>query len=210
MRPPRTPPPTSFPQNHNQQDHPIFGPDGQLLSNQPPNQPSDTSDPDFCRVLYEITPENNPLTPGVDLEAKPGDLVAVVSKFAPTGDPSELWLCRAHDGRHVFLPRTCLEFVRKGAQTQAQIQDRAMANTVTTLATTRANLLSSNAVKQLDHCSQTGLSIRDYLSNLDYDGSEQDPGQWSEVNRMIPTNLSFYVRIELLSPDYSGQPIRHG
>ncbi len=159
------------------------------------------------------------------------------------------------------------------------LEDGEMADTMTTLAATRANLLSSNAVKQLDHFSHTGLSIRDYLSNLDFDGSEQDAGQWSEENsqqasvseslapsrrdgynpsqppddriielqsqdmmkkqnwlaipeeakrhmmahstaltkstsvesRMIPQNLSFYVRIEPLSPDYGvhGQPIRH-
>ena len=152
----------------------------------------------------------NSSTPGIDLEAKPGDLVAVVSKSGPGGDASESWLCRAHDGRQGFLPLTSLEIVRKRVQPQAQIQDGVVANTMTTRAVTRANLLISNAVKQLDHSGQTGLPIRNYLSDLDFDGSEQDPGQWSEVNRMIPTNLSFYVRIEPLSPDYSGQPICHG
>ena len=44
-----------------------------------------------------------------------------------------------------------------------------------------SNILSSNEIKQLDHSSQTGLSIRDYLSDLDYDGSEKDAGQWSEI-----------------------------
>ena len=172
----------SFPQDHNQQYHPILGPDRQLHSNQPPDQPIDTSNLDFCRVLYGITPENNSSTPGIDLEAKPGDLVAVVNKSAPTGDVSESWLCRAHDGRQGFLPLTSREIVRKGAQPQAQIRDGVMANTLTTLAATRTNLLSSNVVKQLDHSSQKGLSIRDYLSNLDFDGSEQDAGHWSEEN----------------------------
>ena len=44
-----------------------------------------------------------------------------------------------------------------------------------------SNLLSSNAVTQLDHSSQTGLSITDYLNDLDYDGSEKDAGQWNET-----------------------------
>ena len=48
-------------------------------------------------------------------------------------------------------------------------------------ATPRADILSSNTVKQLDHSTQTGLLIRDYLSNLDYNGSEEDAGQWSGV-----------------------------
>ena len=177
----QNPPSTSFSQNHNQLYHPIVGPDRQHNPNQPPNQPIDTPNIDFCRVLYEITPESQPPTPGILLEAKPGDLVAVISKYTPTGDASESWLCRARDGRQGFLPRTYLEFMQKGAQPQAQIQDEAMANTMTILATPRANLLSSNTVKQLDHSSQTGLLIRDYLSNLDYDGSEEDAGQWSEV-----------------------------
>ena len=45
-----------------------------------------------------------------------------------------------------------------------------------------SNLLSSNAIKQLDPSSQTRLSIRDYLSDLDYNGSEQNAGQLSEIN----------------------------
>ena len=133
-----------------------------------------------------------------------------------------------------------------------------------------SNLLSSNAIKRLDNSSQTGFSIRDYLSDLDYDRSEKDAGQWSKIispqasvsklpassrpdgytpsqspdDRIVesefqkfqgtmkkpkakqkeptlahstrvesrnPENLSFYVRIEPLSPDYGygGQPIRH-
>ena len=142
----QNPPSTSFSQNHNQQYHPIVGPDRQLNSNQPPNQPIDTPNVDFCRVLYEITAGSQPPTPGIDLEAKPEDLVTVISKYTPTGDASESWLCRARDGRQGFLPRTYLEFVQEGAQPQAQIQDEAMANTMTTLATQRANLLSSNTV----------------------------------------------------------------
>lgn len=262
-------PPTSLPQDHNQQYLTILGPNEQLRLRKQPNQPINTTNLDFYRVLYEITPENNPPTPGIDLEAKPGDLVTVVGKSAHTGDTSESWLCRAHDGRQGFLPRTHLELVRKGAQPQAQVQDGATDNTMSKLAATRTNLLSSNAVKQLDHSSQTGLSIRDYLSNLDYDGSEQDSGQWSEVisqqasiseslappspegydpsqhpddrftesqfqdtmkkqkakpekttltqitgvgSRTVRENLSFYVRIEPISPNYdsNGQPIRHG
>ena len=175
------PPPTSFPQNHNQQYHPIHGRDRQLRSKQLLNQPIDTSNLDLCRVLYEITSEINSSTSGIYLEAKPGDLVAVISKSAPTGDAGESWLCRAHDGRQGFLPLTSLEIVRKGAQPQAQIKDEVMANTMTTFGTTRANFLSSNAGKQLDLSSQTESSIRDYVSNLDFDGPEQDAGQWSEV-----------------------------
>ena len=178
----QNPPPTSFPQNLDQKSQPTFGPERQLHANQLLDQLINTPNVNFYRVLYEITPENKPLTPRIDLEAKPGDMVAVISKRTPPGDASDSWLCRARDGRLGYLPRTYLELVRKGAQPQAQIQDGAMADTMTTLATPRANLLSRNTVKQLGHSSQTGLSIKDYPSNLDYDGSEEDAGQWSEVN----------------------------
>ena len=264
----QNPSPTSFPQNHNEQYHPILGPDRQSHANQHSNQPIDTSNLDFCRVLYEITPENKSSTVGIDLEAKPGDLVAIISKSGPPGDGSESWLCRAHDGRQGFLPLMALEIVRKGAEPQAQIKAGEMANTMTTPAATRANLPSSNAVKQLDHSSQRGLPIRDYRDDLDLEGSEQDAGQWSEIisqqasvsesltsskpdgydpsqppedrvvesqyqdmmkkqkakhkettlaqapsvqSKTIPMPLSFYVRIEPISPDYgcNGQSIRH-
>ena len=175
------PPPTNFQQNQSQRYHPILGGDRQLHSKQLLNQPIDTSNLDLCRVLYEITSEINSSTSGIYLEAKPGDLVAIVSKSAPAGDAGESWLCRAHDGRQGFLPLTSLEIVRKGAQPQAQIKDEVMASTMTTLGTTRANLLFSNAGKQLDLSSQTESSIKDYLSSLDIDGPEQDAGQWSEV-----------------------------
>ena len=264
----QNPPPTSFPQNHNQQYYPVLGSDRQPHANQPSNQPIDTSNFDFCRVLYEITPENNSSTAGIDLEAKPGDLVAVISKSGPPGDPSESWLCRAHDGRQGFLPLMALEIVRKGAQPQAQIQDGEMAKTMTTLAATRANIPSSNVVKQLDHSRQRGLLLPNHLSNLNFVRSKQDAGQLSKVisqqasvseslapskpdgygpsqppedrivesqsqdmmkkqkakqkettlaqvpsvkSKTIPTPLSFYVRIEPLSPNYgsNGQPKRH-
>ena len=48
-------------------------------------------------------------------------------------------------------------------------------------ATPRADFLSSSAVGQLDYSSQTSLLISDYLSNLDFGGSEEVAGQWSGV-----------------------------
>ena len=61
-----------------------------------------------------------------------------------------------------------------------------------------SNLLSSIALKQLDHSSQMGLSIRDYLSVLDYDGSEQDAGQWRE---MTPPQASVSESLAPSRPD---------
>lgn len=124
-------------QNQNQPYNPVLGPDGQPLpeDQQPHNQRIDPSKLDFCRVLYDYTPENNPPTPGIDLEVKKGDLVAVLSKSDPMGNASDWWRCRARDGRMGYLPDVYLETVkRKPVQPQAQIEDGARINTMTTLA----------------------------------------------------------------------------
>ena len=124
-------------QNQNQPYNPVLGPDGQPLPDdqQPHNQRIDPSKLDFCRVLYDYTPENNPPTPGIDLEVKKGDLVAVLSKSDPMGNASDWWRCRARDGRVGYLPDVYLETVkRKPVQPQAQIEDGARINTMTTLA----------------------------------------------------------------------------
>ena len=86
-----------------------FGPDGQPL-NGGQIHPSQL---DYCRVLYDFTPENNGTTQGVDLAVKKGDLVAVLSKSDPMGNASEWWRCRARDGRVGYLPSVYLAEVKK-------------------------------------------------------------------------------------------------
>ncbi|KAL1303662.1 hypothetical protein AAFC00_007017 [Neodothiora populina] len=84
-------------------------------------QPLDPSKLDFCRVLYDFTPEANPGTvQGADLAVKKGHLVAVLSKTDPLGNPSEWWQCRARDGRKGYLPAPYLETIQRRPQ-QAQI-----------------------------------------------------------------------------------------
>jgi len=83
--------------------------------------PIDPSQLEFCRVMYDFTPEtNNAVVQGVDLAVKKGDLVAVLSKTDPMGQPSEWWRCRARDGRMGYLPGPYLEAVQR-RQAQAQI-----------------------------------------------------------------------------------------
>lgn len=84
-----------------------IGPDGQPL------QAIDPSKLDFCRVLYDFTPENGASVKGVDLEVKKGDLVAVLSKSDPMGNPSEWWRCRARDGGMGYLPGVYLEAAKR-------------------------------------------------------------------------------------------------
>jgi len=79
-------------------------------------QVTDPSQLEFCRVLFDFTPEQ---PNGVELEVKKGDLVAVLSKADPMGNPSQWWRCRARDSRVGYLPSPYLEsIVRKPEQKQ--------------------------------------------------------------------------------------------
>ncbi|RDI89864.1 hypothetical protein Vi05172_g194 [Venturia inaequalis] len=72
---------------------------------------------EFCRVMYDFTPESNSNSvQGVDLAVKKGDFVAILSKTDPMGNPSEWWRCRARDGRMGYLPSPYLEQIQKRAQ----------------------------------------------------------------------------------------------
>jgi peroxin-13 len=81
-------------------------------------QPVDPSKLEFCRLLYDFLPQ--PST-GVELEVRKGDLVAVLSKNDPAGNPSEWWQCRARDGRQGYLPSTYLEVLKRPGQEIKQI-----------------------------------------------------------------------------------------
>lgn len=71
---------------------------------------------DFCRLMYDYTPENQESN-GIDLAVKKGDIVAVLSKSDPMGNASEWWRCRARDGRVGYLPGPYLETIqRRGGQ----------------------------------------------------------------------------------------------
>lgn len=78
-------------------------------------QPIDPAKLEFCRVIWDFSPESrgNDVVQGVDLEVKKGDLVAVLSKTDPLGNPSDWWRCRSRDGRMGYLPSTFLEIARK-------------------------------------------------------------------------------------------------
>lgn len=94
-----------------------IGPDGQPIPQQ-----IDPAKLEFCRVLYDFTPESGAAVQGVDLEVKKGDLVAVLSKSDPMGNPSDWWRCRARDGRMGYLPGVYLEVARRPGQPIAAIQ----------------------------------------------------------------------------------------
>jgi len=86
----------------------------------------DPSQLEFCRVLYDFSPAaaqvgQGGMVQGVDMEVKKGDLVAVLSKSDPLGNPSEWWKCRARDGRMGYLPATFLEVLNRKPQQQPML-----------------------------------------------------------------------------------------
>jgi peroxin-13 len=105
--------------------------------------PIDPSQLEFCRVMYDFTPEsNNQVVQGVDLAVKKGDLVAVLSKTDPMGAPSEWWRCRARDGRMGYLPSPYLEAIQR--RQQAQITSGSQAGSPTgSRAQTMTNTVSA-------------------------------------------------------------------
>ncbi|KEY65147.1 hypothetical protein S7711_04237 [Stachybotrys chartarum IBT 7711] len=97
-------------------------------------QPIDPSKLEFCRLLYDFLPQ--PGT-GVELEVRKGDLVAVLSKNDPAGNPSEWWQCRSRDGRQGYLPSTYLEVLKRPGQDVKKIKATAASES------SRANSLTS-------------------------------------------------------------------
>ncbi|PKX91028.1 peroxin PEX13 [Aspergillus novofumigatus IBT 16806] len=91
----------------------MLGPNGE-----PMQAPLDPSKLDFCRVLYDYTPESQE-SAGIDLAVKKGDIVAVLSKTDPMGNASEWWRCRARDGRVGYLPGPYLETIQRKPAQQA-------------------------------------------------------------------------------------------
>lgn len=71
------------------------------------NTPIDPSQLEFCRALFDFIPEN----PHIELELHEGDLVAILSKEDPSGQPSQWWRVQTRDGRSGFVPSTFVEIL---------------------------------------------------------------------------------------------------
>ncbi|KAI5467367.1 Peroxin 13, N-terminal region-domain-containing protein [Mariannaea sp. PMI_226] len=102
----------------------------QLAQNQ--GRAFDPSKLEFCRLLYDFLPQSNN---AMELEVRKGDLVAVLSKEDPAGNPSEWWQCRSRDGRQGYLPSTYLEVLKRPntepKQIKAAASDSSRANSLT-------------------------------------------------------------------------------
>ncbi|KAJ5232482.1 Variant SH3 [Penicillium chermesinum] len=88
----------------------LIGPNGE-----PHSASMDPAKLDFCRVLYDYSPETQESN-GIDLAVSKGDIVAVLSKSDPMGNASEWWRCRARDGRVGYLPGPYLETIQRRPQ----------------------------------------------------------------------------------------------
>ena len=97
-----------------------LGPNGQPQQGQGQGQSGlDPATVDFYRVLYDYTPEPQAQAAGIDLSVKKDDLVGVLSRSDPMGNPSEWWRCRARDGTVGYLPSPYLERIQRDHQQQA-------------------------------------------------------------------------------------------
>lgn len=120
-------------------------------------EPSDPNKLQFCRVLYDFTPDSNMnAQPGLDLAVKKGDLVAILSKSDPLGNPSEWWKCRSRDGRMGYLPGVYLEIIQRrqpaqitsGSQAGSAPGSRTQTMTSSSAASRTATLTEKTAVTE--------------------------------------------------------------
>lgn len=110
-------------------------------------EPLDPNKLEFCKLKYDFTPDTNmAAAPGLDLAVKKGDMVAVLSKTDPLGNPSEWWKCRARDGRMGYLPGLYLEVIQRRQQAQitngSPAGSRAQTMTSSTLAGSRTGTMT--------------------------------------------------------------------
>lgn len=89
------------------------GPDGL-------NAPVDPSTLEFCRALFDFAPQDIQM----ELPLKKGDLVAILSKTDPMGNPSQWWRGRLRDGKIGYLPSNYVELIPRKDQLQKSIEEK--------------------------------------------------------------------------------------
>jgi len=126
------------------------------------DRPIDPGQLEFCKVLYDFTPDtNNQAVQGVDLAVKRGDMVAVLSKADPLGNTSEWWKCRTRDGRMGYLPSPYLEIIQKRLQNQittGSAGNSPVGSRAQTMTTNAAQSASASRASTL-----TGMKVEDIV-----------------------------------------------
>lgn len=76
-------------------------------------------DPDslvFAKALYEFNPEN----PNIEIELKPKELVAILSKLDPLGNESKWWKVRSRTGKVGYVPLNFLSIIERRSVKQVE------------------------------------------------------------------------------------------
>ncbi|CAK7891344.1 peroxisomal membrane protein Pex13p [[Candida] anglica] len=71
--------------------------------------PLDPANLQFAKALYEFNPEN----PSIEIELKPNELVAILSKLDPMGNESKWWKVRSRSGKMGYVPSNYLSVVER-------------------------------------------------------------------------------------------------
>lgn len=69
----------------------------------------DPSNLEFAKSLYEFNPEN----PNIEIELKPNELVAILSKLDPLGNESKWWKVRSRSGKVGYVPLNYLSVIER-------------------------------------------------------------------------------------------------
>lgn len=72
-------------------------------------RPIDPESLEFAKALYEFNPEN----PNIEIELKPKELVAILSKLDPLGNESKWWKVRSRTGKVGYVPLNYLSIIER-------------------------------------------------------------------------------------------------
>ena len=146
-----------------QQQAPITPPNGLEVA----NGRMGASRPDFCKVLYDYDPPG--MQKGIDISVKTGDLVAVLARTDPRGQPSDWWHCRTRSGNIGYLPGVYLEVLKQTpaimpdyvGQPSAQQEDPGTrANTISTISDTSPPSPNDSIVREAERVMRSQAAAR--------------------------------------------------
>lgn len=95
-------------QNQQAQQRRLQEQQGMAAGNRPALDPESL---EFAKALYEFNPEN----PNIEIELKPKELVAILSKLDPLGNESKWWKVRSRSGKVGYVPLNYLSIIERRA-----------------------------------------------------------------------------------------------